>query len=105
MEKVNFCKTIFDFKSNDRAKADEGRDTKRQCLLDLIKIFESTKRESKREIDENLGLLFEMIQVNIFRTPKAQVTSLGSDIVEVMNSKNEEIEDTQVMLELAWPHL
>jgi hypothetical protein len=27
--KVKFCKTIFDFKSNDKAMTDKGRDTKR----------------------------------------------------------------------------
>lgn len=46
-----------------------------------------------------------MIELNLVRTPKVQLTRTGSQVpVESFDPKNEHDED-EIMLEESWPHL
>jgi serine/threonine-protein phosphatase 2A regulatory subunit B' len=56
-------------------------------------------------LETNLQVLFDMLAINLFRTPKVQVmNSPGALGVEVYDPKNE-VDEEEVMLEESWSHV
>ena len=50
--------------------------------------------------------LFQMLSVNLFRTPKVSVTKFGGQQEENFNRQaGDDNEETQILLEEQWPHL
>lgn len=102
LSKCAFCVTIFDFKLNDKLNdtVSDAKNLKRQYLLDLIAVFDSDQpNELRTQLLSNLEIVFSLVQVNLFRTPKVQVTAQQNGSAEEhLDSKKDEDEDL-IMLE------
>lgn len=107
--KVTFCKTIFDFKLENKysPSVTKAKGQKRVILTEFINLFNNEQPSVPRsEFLDQLSLVFEMISINLFRTPKVEVTSqsVGS-VEEHLDTKKAADEEDVVMLEEQWPHL
>ncbi len=76
-------------------------------MIEFISLFDGdTPKIQKSEFLENLSLVFEMISINIFRTPKVEVTASEVGQVEEKFDTGKALdEDDVVMLEEQWLHL
>ncbi len=76
-------------------------------MIEFISLFDGdTPKIQKSEFLENLSLVFEMISINIFRTPKVEVTaSVVGQVEEKFDTGKALDEDDVVMLEEQWLHL
>lgn len=74
----------------------EAKEAKRETLLELIELMDGEKNSDNSYIQARLHLiksdlammhLFQMISINLFRTPKVSVTKFGGQQEDKMNSK------------------
>lgn len=102
VDKIEFCITVFDFKQVDKKGAvADARNLKRTFLLDLIAALETSE---KQDLLANLDAAIEMIRVNLFRTPKVQITAQQGSTDDFLDAKQNVVEEV-IMLEEQWPHL
>lgn len=106
------CSVIFNF-SNDNNQHLEQKQLKRTMLKQLIELYSSKKEAFVRVVvphpvtDQRTGieLVFDMIKVNILRTPKVQITSDGSAMAVESIDPASAPEEEEVMLEESWSHI
>ena len=98
--KLKYCETIFDFKQDEKANplVAEAKDKKREVLLQLIALVDNDAGSKNVLIQQLLPKVFDMIEVNIFRTPKVQTASLSGSAEEHLDTKKDE-EEAIIMLE------
>jgi hypothetical protein len=79
----------------------KAKGQKREILTEFINLFNNEQTSVARsEFLDQLSLVFEMICINLFRTPKVEVTSqsVGS-VEEHLDTKKAADEEDVVMLE------
>ncbi|TNV79323.1 hypothetical protein FGO68_gene10877 [Halteria grandinella] len=121
VSKVQACAVIFDF-SNDNSKLLEEKDIKRKLLLELIQFLDvQTVPQNQRQYVMTERVVKDVVQtvsINIFRTPKVQVTFTGKIGEEGFDKSSlaatsgggssiggSDPDEEQIFLEESWPHI
>lgn len=75
--KVKACEVVFDFSGDNNTYLEE-KDIKRKTLIELINFLESPMQARMHVLNERaVHQIINTVAINIFRTPKVQVTYNG----------------------------
>ena len=98
---------VFDFSGDNNTYLEE-KDIKRKTLIELINFLESPMQARMHVLNERgVHQIINTVAINIFRTPKVQVTYNGKIGEEGFENKSAggDPDEEQIFLEESWPHI